>query len=148
MIYLEVGLPGALMLCFEWWLFEVLAIFAGLMGVEMLAAEVIIVNLASFVFMIPLGCSFAASAFTGYFTASGKIAEGKKYTRLTILFNSLLTLIMLLLVYVFQKQIASFFTKEEKVVAIIEDCMTVLYFYFFFDTIHGVQSGIIRGLGR
>ena len=69
--YLEVGLPGALMLCFEWWLFEILAIFAGLMGVNELAAEVIIVNMAGFVFMIPLGCSFAASAFTGYFCASG-----------------------------------------------------------------------------
>jgi hypothetical protein len=26
--------------------------------------------------------------------------------------------------------------------------MFVLYVYIFFDTIHGVQSGIIRGLGR
>ena len=75
------------MVCFEWWLFEILAIFAGLMSVEALAAEVIIVNMVSFVFMIPLGCSFAASAFTGFFCAFGKIKEGKKYTRLTLLFS-------------------------------------------------------------
>lgn len=33
-------------------------------------------------------------------------------------------------------------------VAVIKSCMWVLLIYIFFDTIHGVQSGIIRGLGR
>ena len=42
--YLRIGVPGMLMLCFEWWCFEILAIFAGLLGVKMLAADVIIVN--------------------------------------------------------------------------------------------------------
>jgi len=33
------------------------------------------------------------------------------------------------------------------VINIIEDLAWVLAIYIFFDTIHGVQSGIIRGLG-
>lgn len=100
-MYLELGLPGALMLCFEWWLFEILAILAGLMSVEALAAEVIIVTLVSFAFMVPLGCSFAASAFTGFFCAMGKTVEAKKYSRLTVLFGMSLTSITLLLLYSF-----------------------------------------------
>jgi MATE family multidrug resistance protein len=32
--YLKIGVPGMLMLCFEWWAFELLAIFTGLLGVE------------------------------------------------------------------------------------------------------------------
>ena len=55
------------MLCFEWWCFELLAIFSGLMSVEALAAEVIVVNLVTLIFMVPLGTGYAASAFTGYF---------------------------------------------------------------------------------
>lgn len=101
MIYLELGLPAALMLCFEWWLFEILAILAGLMSVEALAAEVIIVTIVSFMFMIPLGCSFAASAFTGFFCASGKIKEAKKYTRITVLFGEIITLLVLGIMYAF-----------------------------------------------
>ena len=31
--------------------------------------------------------------------------------------------------------------------AIIDDVIHILFVYIFFDTIHGVQSGIIRGLG-
>lgn len=65
--YIKIGLPGACMMCFEWWCFELLAVFSGLMSVEALAAEVVLVSIAGFMFMIPLGTSFAASAFTGYF---------------------------------------------------------------------------------
>ena len=65
--YLKKGLPGACMLCFEWWCFELLAIFSGLMSVEALAAEVIVVNIVTLIFMLPLGTSYASSAFTGYF---------------------------------------------------------------------------------
>ena len=31
--YLKIGIPGMLMLCFEWWAFELLAIFTGTLGV-------------------------------------------------------------------------------------------------------------------
>jgi Na+-driven multidrug efflux pump len=90
-----------MMLSFEWWIFEILAILAGLISVEALAAEVIIVNFVTFMFMIPLGCSFAASAFTGFFCASGKIKEAKKYTRLTVAFGAIMTLLALGLMFAF-----------------------------------------------
>ena len=63
--YLKIGIPGACMLCFEWWAFELLAIFSGYLGVIQLAAEVVVINMVSFIFMIPLGISYAASALTG-----------------------------------------------------------------------------------
>ena len=31
--YLKIGIPGMLMLCFEWWAFELLALFTGTLGV-------------------------------------------------------------------------------------------------------------------
>ena len=33
------------------------------------------------------------------------------------------------------------------IIETIEDLSLVLAVYIFFDTIHGIQSGIIRGLG-
>jgi hypothetical protein len=32
-----------LMVCFEWWAFELLAIFSGIIGVKELAAEIVII---------------------------------------------------------------------------------------------------------
>jgi len=85
------------MLCFEWWAFELLAIFTGYMGVEALAAEVVIINIVSFVFMLPLGVSFAASSLTGNFIGSRNIRLAKRYANLAITFCILVTIGVLIL---------------------------------------------------
>lgn len=108
--YLKIGIPGACMLCFEWWCFELLAIFSGLISVEALAAEVVIVNIVTFIFMIPLGTSYSASAFTGIFLGEMKIDQAKKYSRLTIVYNIILTVIVLVILGTFKDQIANLFT--------------------------------------
>ena len=76
-MYLSIGLPSALMVCFEWWAFEILAILSGYIGVEALACEVIIINIVSFVFMMPLGISFAASSLVGNYLGQGNPRQAK-----------------------------------------------------------------------
>ena len=146
--YLKVGVPGMFMLCFEWWAFELLAIFSGLLSVKDLAAEVVIINMITFIFMLPLGISYAASGLTGYYLGEGRITMAKKYAFMTIFFNIVCTSIIVALLGIFQKQVATLFTKEKDVITVIERTMWVLLIYIWFDTIHGVQSGIIRGLNR
>ena len=136
--YLKIGIPGACMLCFEWWVFELLAIFSGLMSVEALAAEVIVVNIVTLVFMVPLGTAYAASAFTGYFLGQGKIDKAKKYSRITIGFACILTAIILVFIGCLKDQISRLFTQEENVVFIVRDVLNIIMLYIFFDTIHGV----------
>ncbi len=67
------------MVCFEWWAFELLAIFSGYISVEALAAEVVIINIVSFIFMMPLGISYAASSLTGYYIGQGNVRMAKKF---------------------------------------------------------------------
>lgn len=146
--FLRIGVPGMFMLCFEWWAFELLAIFTGYLGVKALAAEVVIINIITFIFMLPLGISYAASALTGKYLGMRKIKSAKKQAGMTIFVNIVLTSIIVLLIGLYQRQVAELFTTEPDVVAIIESVMWVLLIYIWFDTIHGVQSGIIRGLGK
>ena len=126
------------MLCFEWWVFELLAVFSGLMSVEALGAEVIIVNIVTLIFMVPLGTGYAASAFTGYFLGQRKIDKAKKYSRVTILFDIVVTIIILVILNAFNSEISNLFTKDAKTVGIIQDVLYILTLYIFFDTIHGV----------
>lgn len=136
--YLAIGIPGACMLCFEWWCFELLAIFSGLMSVEALAAEVIVVNIVTLIFMVPLGTGYAASAFTGFYLGKQKIDQAKKYSRLTIVFDIVITCVILLILGTCHDAISNLFTKEAKTVFIVNDVMGILILYIFFDTIHGV----------
>jgi len=146
--YLKIGIPGACMVCFEWWCFELLAIFSGLISVEALAAEVIIVNMVSFIFMFPLGTAYAASAFTGVNLGRGKIDQAKKYAHLTLLFNFIVTLLIVGSIWYGKNRISTLFTQDKATVEIIEAVIPILMFYICFDTFHGVLSGIIRGLGK
>ena len=96
-VYLKIGIPGMLMLCCEWWIFEILAIFSGLLSVDQLAAEVVIINLITFIFMLPLGISYSASALTGNYLGENKIDLAKAFARMTVIFNIILTSIIVLI---------------------------------------------------
>jgi len=146
--YLRIGIPGAFMLCFEWWAFEFLAIFSGYISVAALAAEVVIINLVSFIFMMPLGISFAASSLVGYYVGQGNIKRAKRFANVIMLLNIILTIVVLALIIVFNESISKLFTNEEEIVEIVGQALWIIIIYIFFDTIHGVQSGIIKGLGK
>ena len=44
-----------MMQCAEWWAFELLAIFAGMLGPHHLAAQVAVINILGLIYMVPLG---------------------------------------------------------------------------------------------
>ena len=53
--FLKLAVPGTMMQCAEWWAFEVLAIFAGILGKHQLAAQVAIINIIGLIYMVPCG---------------------------------------------------------------------------------------------
>lgn len=98
--------------------------------------------------MLPLGISYSASALTGNYIGEGKIDLAKKFAQMTVFFDVVCTAIIVLLLGIFSEGVSQLFTQEPNVTQIFKDTIWVLLIYIFFDTIHGVQSGIIRGLGR
>ena len=63
--YLRVGVPSLVMLCLEWWSFEVLAFMAGYISLEATAAHVVVLNTHVVVIMVPLGTQVAATVLVG-----------------------------------------------------------------------------------
>jgi MATE family multidrug resistance protein len=53
--FLKLGLAGIVMMCSEWWAFEVCALVAGLLGETVLAAQTIVLQTSSLFYMVPLG---------------------------------------------------------------------------------------------
>ena len=64
-IYIKLAVPTTFLMCIEWWAFEFVIIFSGIIGVKELAAMVAIMNCNGFVFMFSLGVQFAASGLVG-----------------------------------------------------------------------------------
>lgn len=63
------------------------------------------------------------------------------------MFNILVTLLIIVILIVFHDQICVLFTEDRATVNIISKILYFMTVSTFFDTIHGVQIGIIRGLG-
>jgi MATE family multidrug resistance protein len=59
--FLRLGSHGVLAVCSEWWVFEIISLLSGLLGMEALAAQTIVLSTTSLNYMIPLGFSIAAS---------------------------------------------------------------------------------------
>ena len=53
--YLGVSVPATVMICSEWWAFEILTVMAGILGVVELACQVIIGNVSATLFTVALG---------------------------------------------------------------------------------------------
>ena len=113
--YIKIGTMGMFMLCFEWWAFELLAIFSGLLGVTALASEVVVINMVTFIFMLPLGISYSASALVGNYLGEGKIKDAKIYASLTIVLNIILTTIIVVIIGSFKKSLAGLFTNRDDI---------------------------------
>ena len=77
------------MQCFEWWVFEILAIFAGLLGTVQLAAHVAVINVCAFVFMIPLGIQFTASGLVGASIGANNPLQAKKFAFTAVLYSAI-----------------------------------------------------------
>lgn len=98
------------MQCFEWWAFELIAIFAGLIGVKELAAQVAIINVIGFVYMIPLGVQFAASGLVGNMIGAGNPRQAKKYAACCVILAISLVFTIVVIFNVSPEMVGSIFT--------------------------------------
>ena len=63
--YMSLAMPVVIMLCSDWWAFEILTIISGLIGVSEQATFVIIANLSAQIYMVPVGIQEATCVMIG-----------------------------------------------------------------------------------
>jgi MATE family multidrug resistance protein len=71
--------------------------------------------------MIPLGISYTASALTGNYLGEGKYDLAKRFALLTIILNTIIITIFIILMYIYSDKISKLFTHESEVVEIIKN---------------------------
>uniref|UniRef100_A0A4W6C1I1 Multidrug and toxin extrusion protein n=1 Tax=Lates calcarifer TaxID=8187 RepID=A0A4W6C1I1_LATCA len=75
--FVQLAIPSMLMLCLEWWMFEVGGFLAGVISETELGAQSITYELAVVAYMFPLGFSAAASVRVGNALGAGNIEQAK-----------------------------------------------------------------------
>lgn len=146
--YFELAVPATLMMCFEWWCFEILILLSGYIGVDQLSANVILMNVAYIYLMIGYGTAEALSTLVGNCIGANQVVLGKKVTILTITVGAAFALLISFLLIIFKTQIAYFYTKEPEVVLIVIGSLTIVSIEVFFNCIGNFCGGALRSLGK
>uniref|UniRef100_A0A7S3N2X1 Uncharacterized protein n=1 Tax=Euplotes harpa TaxID=151035 RepID=A0A7S3N2X1_9SPIT len=145
--YLEYGIPSALILSLEWWSFEILSLFAGLLSVEELAANIVLLNLCILLFQVPEGVGFAMSNLVGNSLGEGNTQKAKKYIKASLAVMFAATIVLIVSLYNFRYYISMIFTDEKNVIELIANVIPVFTVWVFFDYAQCVECGSLRAMG-
>jgi len=146
--FLKLGVPGTMMQCAEWWAFELLAIFAGMLGKHQLAAQVAVINIIGLLFMVPLGVQFAAAATVGGQVGAGNVRMAKRHAVTHVVFAVLAMTGIMVAIRLNQTSVARLFTDDDEDVKYILEVLNIISVYLVLDAIHGVNTGLVRALGK
>ncbi|KAL6629513.1 hypothetical protein ACP70R_029278 [Stipagrostis hirtigluma subsp. patula] len=136
--FLNLALPSAVMLCMEWWSFELLVLLSGLLPNPKLETAVlsICLNTNSFAFTVPLGLGRAI-------THAARLA-----TRVVLLLAIAVGVSEGLVMVAVRNLWGYAYSNEEEVARYVARMMPILAVSIVFDGFQCVLSGVVRGCGR
>eukprot|EP00126_Sphaerothecum_destruens_P012167 Sdes_comp20983_c0_seq7m19421 len=146
--FCNLAIPGLLMVCLEWWCWEILTLVSGTLGEASLAAQVILLQTASQLYMIPSGIALAANIRVGHLLGGGKPFMAKRVAILSLGFSLSVAAVICFVCFITQSYIPQLFTDDASVIAILEVVFPLLGFFHLLDSQLCVCAGVLRGMGR
>ena len=143
---LRIGLPNGGSIFLEISMFAVVTLLIGALGVTMVAAHMVAINIASILYMIPLGIGIAMTSRVGQAMGRGDLDEVKRrgFTGIGLCF--LITLGLALFLLVGAPFFAGLYTQDPEVLTLATE---LLFFAALFQVSDGLQVasiGALRGL--
>jgi multidrug resistance protein, MATE family len=146
--FLRYGASGCVMICAEWWAYEILTIFASFISSAAISAQSILLQLIVILFMFPLGVSISVASIVGNSIGSESFQLAKSIGNLSFALVFVLDLLLSPLVYFYGISYTHIFTSDPLIIALCQRCLPLLCFQIFIDGFQAVGSGILRGAGR
>ncbi|KAL1224831.1 Protein DETOXIFICATION 19 [Cardamine amara subsp. amara] len=146
---LKLSIPSAVMVCLEYWAFEILVFLAGVMPNPEINTSLvaICVNTETISYMLTYGLSAAASTRVSNELGAGNVKGAKKATSVSIKLSLVLALGVVIALLVGHDAWVRLFTNS----LVIKEKFASLKFFLVasltIDSILGVLSGVARGCG-
>ena len=146
-----IGIPisGSMML--EWGLFSSAALLVGWIGTTALAAHQVALQVATILFMIPMGISIAATVRVGHAVGRGDATAARRAGFGAIMLGAVLAVVVTLVIVTLRDLIPTLFldtgtTQAAESVRLAATLLLVGTSFFIMDAIQGVAAGALRGL--
>ncbi|KAI4556190.1 hypothetical protein MJT46_014813 [Ovis ammon polii x Ovis aries] len=136
--FFRLAIPSMLMLCIEWWAYEIGSFLSGqrVLGMVELGAQSIAYELAVIVYMVPTGFSVAASVRVGNALGAGDIEQAKTSSAVALLVTGC-------------KDVVGYvFTKDREIISLVAQVVPIYAVSHLFEGLACTCGGILRGTGN
>ncbi|KAF9962304.1 hypothetical protein BGZ65_009341 [Modicella reniformis] len=145
--FLKLAVPGIMMVCTEWWAFELTSLAASFFGTIALAAQSVVLQTSILLYAVPFGVSIAASNRVGNLIGKGDHHSAKIASRVSIVLSISLGMINSLILIILKKRWGRLFSEDTEVVTTVAKILPLVAFFQISDGIAGVGGGVLRGVG-
>jgi len=144
---LRYGIPVGAQFAMEVWAFNAAALLAGLLGNLELAAHIIVIRVASFSFMMPVGIAIAAATRVGNLIGANDRPRAQLAAWVAIVLGAAVMLLWAALFLALRHEIPALFTDDAAVIALGAVAFPVAAAFQLFDGTQAVAAGVLRGMG-
>jgi MATE family multidrug resistance protein len=142
---LGLGLPASGQLILEIGVFVAATFLIGRLGPIALAAHQIVLQIAGFTFMMPMGISAAAAVVVGQQLGAGSPRNAVHQGWLAIGLGAVIMSVSAATLFIFNHFILGIFTSSDAVLSIARNLLLLATFFQIFDGIQVVAIGSLRG---
>nr|XP_020751294.1 multidrug and toxin extrusion protein 2 isoform X7 [Odocoileus virginianus texanus] len=146
--FFRLAVPSMLMLCIEWWAYEIGSFLVGLLSVRDLSAQAVIYEVATVVYMIPMGLSIAVCVRVGTALGAADTVQAKRSAISGTLCTVGTSLVVGVLLSLLRNKLGHIFTNDEEVVDLVNKVLPLYIFFQLFDALCCLYAGVLRGTGR
>ncbi|XP_044223449.1 multidrug and toxin extrusion protein 1-like [Thunnus albacares] len=147
-LFTQVAIPSMLMICLEWWMFEMGGFLAGVISEVELGAQSVVYQIVSVTFTFPMGFSVAASVHVGNALGAGNVDQAVASGKIAIICAFAVSCFVGIILGLCKDVIGYIFITEKEIVQRVADVMIIYVFFNPADAIAGVTGGIVRGAGK
>ncbi|KAI3500166.1 hypothetical protein L1887_35983 [Cichorium endivia] len=147
--FLRLAVPSTIMICLEWWSYEIVVLLSGLLPNPQLETSVLSIctTVSTLHYYIPYSFGAAASTRISNELGAGN-PEAAKTALLAVSALGVVEVIIATATLFSSRSILGYaFGNERELVDYVKDIVPLLCFTIFADTIQNVLSGVARGSG-
>jgi len=145
---LRLGLPVGVQFSLEGWAWSLSTMMAGWIGSAALAGHIIVLNLASLSFQLPLGIGLAASVRVGNQIGAADLPGARRSATVSLALGAGVMLLFGLLFATLAAELPLLYTTDADVIALAALVLPIAGAFQLFDGTQVVAGGILRGAGR
>uniref|UniRef100_A0A2R9CLD6 Multidrug and toxin extrusion protein n=1 Tax=Pan paniscus TaxID=9597 RepID=A0A2R9CLD6_PANPA len=146
--FLRLAVPSMLMLCMEWWAYEVGSFLSGILGMVELGAQSIVYELAIIVYMVPAGFSVAASVRVGNALGAGDMEQARKSSTVSLLITVLFAVAFSVLLLSCKDHVGYIFTTDRDIINLVAQVVPIYAVSHLFEALACTSGGVLRGSGN